>query len=53
MYQKAAHVKLIEKGTDDNVPKQQFSYNSVVYGIDWMKRRKKKLDRSHSQNNDD
>lgn len=26
MYQKAAHVKLIEKGTDDNVPKQQFSY---------------------------
>lgn len=52
MYQKAAHVKLIEKGTDDNVPKQQFSY-SVVYGIDWMKRRKKKLDRSHSQNNDD
>lgn len=44
MYQKAAHVKLIEKGTDDNVPKQQFSQSQrgVGYGIDWMKRKKKK-----------
>lgn len=41
MYQKAAHVKLIEKGTDDNVPKQQFRARAQCIRLDEKEEEKK------------